>query len=299
MQKFCPKCKTLLREGAVYCPECGLKTEGVASEVPPMEKNGLRRTMPTTDPEKNTSRGILIAVVGIAAALLVLVCVLLCLLLGKTKQEPVVISPEMTEMPVETVAPSSLVPTIAPTPTPPLSSDTEAIVSRIRELYYHTQDKMGIYIPVRDGEVTRYYSPESAYLTRLDASRTGSGESYYYVNGDLYFIFAHNGDREDRLYFDGGRLIRWIVSWQEGAEEVYEGAASHPRYTQTEAEWLSKSASYKPEITFRVRKSVNDAASQIGAYKEFENAKNRADAYKNQGYRVYTMYGEVFYDPNY
>ena len=296
MQKFCPRCKTPLKEDAVFCSECGLKTEGVASEKPPVSPD-LRRTIPSVAPKPPAFRGLLILGIGVIAALILIVAILL-LLLGNLseKKENTVSEPSMTEAPYETEAP-----TLTPMPVPtaaPVSSETEAIISRIRELYYHTQDKMGIYIPVRDGEVTRYYSPESAYLTRLDASREGSGESYYYVNGDLYFIFAHNGEREDRLYFDDGRLIRWIVSWQEGAEEVYEGAASHSAYAQTEAAWLAKSASYKPEVTFRVRKSADDVAGQIGAYKEFENAKNRADAYKNQGYRVYTMYGEVFYDPN-
>lgn len=297
MQKFCPRCKTPLKEDAVFCSECGLKTEGVASETEPVSP-ALRRTIPSAAPKPAASRGILILGIGVIAALLVIVCVLLFLFGGQSRPEPVDIMPEMTEKAIEIETLQTPAPTLEPAPAP-ISSETEAIISHIRALYYHTQEKMGIYIPVRDGEVTRYYSPESAYLTRLDASRTGSGESYYYVNGDLYFIFAHNGEREDRLYFDGGKLIRWIVSWQEGAEEIYEGAASHPRYTQTEAAWLSKSASYKPEITFRVRKSADDVAGQIGAYKEFENAKNRAEAYKNQGYRVYTMYGEVFYDPNY
>ncbi len=210
MQKFCPRCKTPLKEDAMFCSECGLKTEGVASETEPVSP-ALRRTIPSAAPKGPASRGVLILGIGVIAALLVIVCVLLFLLSGQSKPETVDMMPETTEAPTETPAVQTPAPTLEPAPVP-ISSETEAVISRIRTLYYQTQEKMGIYIPVQDGEVTRYYSPESAYLTRLDASRTGSGESYYYVNGDLYFIFAHNGEREDRLYFDGGKLIRWIVS---------------------------------------------------------------------------------------
>lgn len=46
---------------------------------------------------------------------------------------------------------------------------------------------------------------------------------------------------------------------------------------------------------YRVRKSANDAKSQIGAFKELINAKNQAD--KNKGYKVYSQDGKLIYDP--
>ncbi len=48
---------------------------------------------------------------------------------------------------------------------------------------------------------------------------------------------------------------------------------------------------------YRVRKSANDSASQIGAYKILENAKKDADAHKAEGYKVYDDNGKVIYEP--
>lgn len=55
----------------------------------------------------------------------------------------------------------------------------------------------------------------------------------------------------------------------------------------------SKEAETSNSVTYRVRKSWNDAASQVGAYKTLENAKKAAD--KNPGYKVYNQNGSVVY----
>lgn len=49
---------------------------------------------------------------------------------------------------------------------------------------------------------------------------------------------------------------------------------------------------------FRVRTSWENPKSQIGAYSLLSNAKNQANQYKNQGYKVYNSAGMVVYDPN-
>lgn len=48
---------------------------------------------------------------------------------------------------------------------------------------------------------------------------------------------------------------------------------------------------------YRVRKSANDSASQIGAYKILDNAKKDADAHKAEGYKVYDDNGKMVYEP--
>lgn len=48
---------------------------------------------------------------------------------------------------------------------------------------------------------------------------------------------------------------------------------------------------------FRVRKSANDAASQVGAFKILDNAKKTADAHKAEGYKVYDSKGNLVYEP--
>lgn len=50
-------------------------------------------------------------------------------------------------------------------------------------------------------------------------------------------------------------------------------------------------------INYRVRKSADDASSQIGAYKELANAKQAADGKKNEGYKVFDINGTLIYDP--
>lgn len=51
------------------------------------------------------------------------------------------------------------------------------------------------------------------------------------------------------------------------------------------------------DIKYRVRKSVNDSTTQKGAFSDLNNAKNTADKFKNEGYKVYDMNGNVVYTP--
>ena len=200
--------------------------------------------------------------------------------------------------PVPTLAPESTpVPTLAPTQAPALSSaEVEAAVEYIRTRYYAVQDRLATLKTEVRGNATYYYAPETHSLVRVDVVTDGGGESYYYDNGALYFIFAHAGNIENRLYFDGGELIRWLYR-EGGVEQSYEGAASHPEYTTYEASWLTKSGAHHADIRYRVRKDYADAESQVGAYADFENAKRAAESHKGEGYCVYTMYGEVVYVP--
>ena len=66
--------------------------------------------------------------------------------------------------------------------------------------------------------------------------------------------------------------------------------------TETEAEEESESEpASNSSVKYRVRKSSDDAESQIGAFSELENAKKLADA--NSGYAVYDMNGTAVYRP--
>lgn len=50
-------------------------------------------------------------------------------------------------------------------------------------------------------------------------------------------------------------------------------------------------------VRYRVRKSPNDSASQIGAFEELQNAINQAQANKSAGYEVYDLNGNLVYAP--
>jgi len=53
-----------------------------------------------------------------------------------------------------------------------------------------------------------------------------------------------------------------------------------------------------PTNLYRVRKTWNDAKSQIGAYKNLEGAKELADLHAKEGYKVFDENGKVVYEPN-
>lgn len=68
--------------------------------------------------------------------------------------------------------------------------------------------------------------------------------------------------------------------------------------TETEAKEESednREPASDSSVKYRVRKSSDDAESQIGAFSELENAKKLADA--NSGYAVYDMNGTAVYQP--
>jgi acetyltransferase-like isoleucine patch superfamily enzyme len=50
-------------------------------------------------------------------------------------------------------------------------------------------------------------------------------------------------------------------------------------------------------VTYRVRKTWKDSASQTGAYRNLDNAKAAADEKKADGYKVFDESGAVVYDP--
>lgn len=71
------------------------------------------------------------------------------------------------------------------------------------------------------------------------------------------------------------------VKWQEFKKLIGSTTASTPAKVSTPI--------------YRVRKTANDAATQIGAYAVFANAKKQADTHS--GYNVYDMNGKLKYSP--
>jgi len=65
---------------------------------------------------------------------------------------------------------------------------------------------------------------------------------------------------------------------------------------------LQKKTASPPSVPaaslYRIRKSADDASSQIGAYSSLDSAKKIADENKAQGYKVYDMSGNLIYNPN-
>ena len=59
--------------------------------------------------------------------------------------------------------------------------------------------------------------------------------------------------------------------------------------------WIDPTVIVKPAEIYRVRKSWDDAKSQLGAYSVLANAKNKADV--NSGYKVFDSKGKCVYEP--
>lgn len=132
----------------------------------------------------------------------------------------------------------------------------------------------------------------------------------YYENGKFESAISLT-DHVDEEYLSSSDAseLRKIVTKIESQElsDNRERAASEnnsqnservQEVTETEAEEESEDESEPASdssVKYRVRKSSDDAESQIGAFSELENAKKLADA--NSGYAVYDMNGTAVYRP--
>ncbi|MBE7062830.1 MAG: zinc ribbon domain-containing protein [Ruminococcaceae bacterium] len=280
MSKQCPNCQSLMREEATFCPACGTKTtpQKPAETLPDIKPSGKKKVLLIT---------------GIACAFVVFAAAAFLYFFNNKAGKPAPAETPGTAVHNGELSRPALVELATPSPSP-VSLDTESIIESIRTRYYAAQDEMHTYKIETNASLKKYFCPAGT-LARVDTPNAGGGgDSYYYDNGSLYFVFSYYGTTEHRFYFDNGRLVRWIYS-PAPAEEVYESAEAHPDFTYWESQLLTQSATHNADVRYRVRPSAEDAAGQIGAYVEFENAKNAADA--KPGYKVYDMYGTLIYEP--
>ncbi len=316
MKNFCSKCGTPLKENALFCGVCGQRQDFAPAEkagttpgslptqaAPSLSAETMQHTQPLPRflkdiPPAPTPKNRTGLYIGLGAAAVVLLAGVLVavLLLSAPKEEKnpakSTATPTKAPAPVATsMATQTPGPRLTVTPTP--ITDVESVVASIRDRYYAAQDAMPSYHAEQNGTQTKYYAPDGS-LARVDNESEIGGDSYYYDHGKLYFVFSYEGDEENRFYFDGDKLVRWIFRCAP-AEEVYENPAAHPNYSTWEGYWLSQSEGHKATIMYRVRKSADDAESQIGAFEDLENAKNAANT--NAGYKVYNMYGDIIYEP--
>lgn len=99
-------------------------------------------------------------------------------------------------------------------------------------------------------------------------------------------------DRVIRHYDVSGKLCPGIIGWNEDSKDIshwkaFKAKLTNPAKAATETK--------TDDVIYRVRKSANDAKSQIGAYRNLESAKALAD--KNSGYSVYDTNGKLKYTP--
>jgi len=89
--------------------------------------------------------------------------------------------------------------------------------------------------------------------------------------------------------------VGWIPKFGETTWKKFKAAIAGTSTTVT----ANTTATEKPKVNtpiYRVRKSANDATTQIGAYAVLANAKKQADTHA--GYSVYDMNGKLVYSPS-
>lgn len=97
---------------------------------------------------------------------------------------------------------------------PVASEDTyvenvEAMVKRIRDKYYSTQNKLDMLNKTTDGKYTIYRNSDGR-AERIDFKINNTNACFYYNNGELYFVFAFEDKKENRFYVYNNRIFRWI-----------------------------------------------------------------------------------------
>jgi hypothetical protein len=109
-------------------------------------------------------------------------------------------------------------------------------------------------------------------LCHADSNKLGLGSNH----GDIYHWFKKHGKDMDDVRNDVAKLIA----------DAQKPAAAPAKPAQKEEP--------KAEAQYFVRKSWEDAKSQIGAYSNFDNAKKACDA-AGKDYEVYNKKGELEY----
>ena len=99
-----------------------------------------------------------------------------------------------------------------------------------------------------------------------------------------------------RHYDVTGKFCPGIIGWNEDSGNAKKWEQFKARLTGTTTATTTANLTKADDIIYRVRKSANDAKSQIGAYKNLESAKALAD--KNSGYSVFEKdSGKLVYTP--
>lgn len=93
--------------------------------------------------------------------------------------------------------------------------DVEYEVKIIKEWYYSTRDNIkNKYFEIRnfEGSVKAYFEESNLVMIEVPTGYNGIAYSrlYYYHDGKLYFAFVFDKTIENRLYFKGNLLIRYI-----------------------------------------------------------------------------------------
>ena len=101
-----------------------------------------------------------------------------------------------------------------------------------------------------------------------------------------------------RHYDVTGKWCPGIRGWNDEANsDSSKWKAFKARLGGTATTTTTTQATTSKETIYRVRKSANDAATQIGAWKNLASAKDQANKNAAKGYKVYDSNGKLVYEP--
>ena len=128
------------------------------------------------------------------------------------------------------------------------------------------------------------------------ANKNPNSPDWYFMDATIdsaidlikYLMQKYNIPHENviRHYDVTGKLCPGVVGWNPKSGDESKWLAFKKRLAETSAPTVEKE-------WYRVRKTWEDAASQLGAYKILDNAKAVAD--QNKGYSVFNEIGQVIY----
>ena len=135
-------------------------------------------------------------------------------------------------------------------------------------------------------------TPKPVQTIEITRAPVEENKSVYYVRTTPYDESSQLGSYEDfaeaKKVADAAKNEGYNVYDKEG-NLLYTPYRETPQPTQK--------SQTTGKVLYRVRKSANDAQSQIGAFEILENAKRMADNNKASGYKVYDMQGNLIYIP--
>ena len=133
------------------------------------------------------------------------------------------------------------------------------------------------------------------------------GEAYkvsgVYVPNTQHFYSAPNDSSiRDNSY--AGSYVQDVYDYQISDDgklwlkiQSTSGGVPHSWWIPAPTSNQNQPIDYNDFMLYRVRKTYGDVQSQIGAFKELDNAKQLADTHKAEGYKVFDSSGNVVYIP--
>ena len=236
----CPKCETLNQgqtcvvcgeKEAVYqsvnfCPDCGNKIDNKIGYCKICTQNDKRYSY--EQPHKSNQKNIIIVLCCVILGLIIcLVGIFYYFVIhenNKTENEEIITTEEQINITTDKNTDENFIivedekvqdnKSAESTEKLPRTAveNVENKVLTIRNWYNDTQSNLENLSTVKGVKgITEYYDKSSCVRIDVSADEKNSYNRYYYFKDNkLYFVFAFDGQKENRLYFYDEMLFRWI-----------------------------------------------------------------------------------------